>query len=164
MQRRTELHARLEQLARDRLTLQQTITDIEASQAASIADLGDAWTPPLNWRETKQALADVEATERMINSGLGPLDEQIDLAMSEAREAIEQALNRLRRPLVAIVQRAMVSMVEANAQLHSIEAKSNRLLGYARYHLTDGTLQQRLQLVERTAALLDAVGDGPHAA
>lgn len=127
--------------------------DLEHREAEAIVQLGGAWSPAA-YRQLKDALADVEAEEKMLSAGLVALDEKMDALQAEVRDDIERRLNALRRPLVETVVQALDSIVEANRQLHGIEGLSLRLLQHSKHHLYDASLPHRLALMRRTAHLL----------
>jgi hypothetical protein len=150
LQRRDALRQRLESLGQQRRDIQTDLARIEASQGSAIAEQGDAWEAPFEWREGKRAIEDMDGQERMIQAGLVELDEAIDSADSVARADIEARLNDLTRPLLEAVVAALATITDANARLHAVCGKSQRLLGVARWQVYDGGLESRLRLMQRT--------------
>jgi hypothetical protein len=154
MERRQEICARLEACERERAAQKARVADLQHLAARGVAEHGPDWQPSA-LRDAEQALADLAAQEELLQAGLHALDEDIERSSYEARIAVEGELNRLRRPHVAKITEALQGIVEHNAALHAIEAKSQRLLGTGRWHLYDAGLSGRLNLVQRTLHLLD---------
>jgi hypothetical protein len=155
IERREALRQRLEALAQERHQHEQTMANIERSEAVAISIAGEDWSWPAPYIHAKEGLEDVKSQERIILAALGQLSVQIEETESEARDAIENALNQLRRPVVAAVAEILKALVEPNRRLHEIERVSQKLLQTARWHTYDATLEGRLGLIERTKALLD---------
>jgi flagellar biosynthesis GTPase FlhF len=161
MVRRQDLSERLRLLEADRQRLEADVQRAEATEVEQIAVMGGEWNPAA-FRQLKAALEETATEERMITGAQEVLDQKIEDVTSEVRHDVEERLNRLRKPLVEQIVAALESVVEANRQIHAIEALSQGLLQHAKYHLYDAGLPQRLVLMQRTQRLLalGELGDG----
>jgi hypothetical protein len=161
MARRQELSERLRLLTEEHQRLEEARTRYEATAAEDIAALGADWSPAA-YRQLKADRDEVEAEERMVSGAMALLDQQVEETASRVRDDIEEALNRLRKPLVDQVVQALAAVVEVNRQLHAIEALSQGLLHHAKYHLVDGSLETRLALMRRSQHLLTLAAQPDH--
>jgi hypothetical protein len=167
VERREGLLRQAEALTQQRATLAAAMRDIEHAEALRMAELGDAWdaAAPSPWRQAKADLEEFEGQERLIQVACQALDDQIEEALSSAREAVAEELNRRRRPHVEAITALMRALVAHNGSLHAVERQSQRLLGFGSWHLVDGGLGQRLYLAERTLRVLErAASADPDAA
>jgi predicted nucleic acid-binding Zn-ribbon protein len=151
--RKVEVQRALHAKARECQRLTEALRALEHRETEQIAALGAAWDPA-EYRQLKQALDEAEREERLLGAGVVAIDEQSDALHAEVREDIEKRMNDLRLPLVEQAVAALASMIESNRALHGIEALSQRLLGVARWHLVDPSLEPRLALMRRTLPLL----------
>jgi hypothetical protein len=161
IERRAALRQRLEGMEQQRRDILADIARIEARQGTAIAELGEQWHPPLEWRQGKEGLQGIDDQARMIQAGLVELDGQIETASDAARDDIEHVLNTLERPHVEAIVELYQKAVPHNHQLHIIQARRQRLLGHSKWHLFDGGLPAKLRLIEGTRdSLARGASDG----
>jgi hypothetical protein len=153
LRRRQELGERLRLLTEEHQRLEEALTRAEATAAEELAVLGADWSPAA-YRQLKTDREEIATEHRMVSGAVALLDQQMEEMTSRVQDDIEVALNRLRKPLLDHVVQALATVVEANRQLHAIEALSQALLHHAKYHLYDASLPQRLALMQRTQHLL----------
>jgi hypothetical protein len=153
LRRRHELGERLRLLTEEHQRLAEALTRYEATAAEELAVLGADWSPAA-YRQLKTDREEIATEHRMVSGAVELLDQHMEEATSRVQADIERHLNALRKPLVALVVQALEAVVDANRQLHAIEALSQALLHHAKYHLYDASLPQRLALMQRTQHLL----------
>jgi hypothetical protein len=153
LRRRHALGERLRLLTEEHQRLEEALTRYEATAAEELAVLGADWSPAA-YRQLKTDREEIATEHRMVSGAVALLDQQMEEMTSRVQDDIEVALNRLRKPLLDHVVQALATVVEANRQLHAIEALSQALLHHAKYHLYDASLPQRLALMQRTQHLL----------
>lgn len=152
--RRHDIQARLGILAEEHRQVDAQLRDLSATEAEQVAVLGTQWSPA-KLRELKVRLADIETEETTLGLGLQVLDDHISEAKEAVWQEVEEGFNALRRPLVNQIMQALEGITDANKQLHAIEALAQRVLGVGRWHLVDGQLPQRLDVMRRTQRLLN---------
>jgi hypothetical protein len=151
--RKTEVKDTLTAKGRERQRLAEALQALEHREAEQIAVLGAAWDPA-EYRQLKHDLDEADREERLMAAGVVTLEEKIDALHAEVRADIERRMNGLRLPLVQQVVAALDSITAANRALHGIEGLSQRLLGFAKWHLVDPSLEPRLALTKRSLPLL----------